>query len=79
MGFRTADGGSIRAAVDFLLPYALGTKPWNYQQIGGFHGDALLHQLQRANTEYRDPRYEAAANQLSEGKSDLETRLLKRD
>lgn len=74
--FRTSDGRSIRAALDFLLPYALGTKQWDYQQIGGFHGDALLHQLQRAAAEYNDPRYTSAIAQLSKGKDDLETVLL---
>jgi hypothetical protein len=76
-GFRTPDGRSIRAALDFLLPYALGTTPWTYQQIGGFHGDGLLHQLQRAETEYHAPRYAAAIRQLGAEKSDLDTVLLK--
>jgi hypothetical protein len=58
--FRTADSRCIRAALDYLLPYAVGSKQWSYQQIGGFHGDALLHQLQRAETEYHDPKYAGA-------------------
>jgi hypothetical protein len=74
--FKTADGRSIRAALDFLLPYAVGSAQWKYQQIGGFHGDALLHQLQRAQTEYYDAKYAASIRQLSAGRSDLETLLL---
>ena len=74
--FQTPDGKCIRAALDFLLPYALGTKQWNYQQIGGFHGDALLHQLQRAENVYHDPKYKAAIQQLSPGNNNLETVLL---
>jgi hypothetical protein len=74
--FSTLDGRSIRAALDFLLPYAVGTKQWDYQQIGGFHGDALLHQLQRGAAEYHDPRYTVAIAQLSKGREDLETVLL---
>jgi hypothetical protein len=76
--FRTADGRCIRAAFDFLLPYAIGTKKWSDQQIGGFHGDALLHQVQRAATEFRDLGYAAAVPQLGGDKNDLETLLLKR-
>lgn len=72
-GFRTADGRCIRAALDFLLPYAVRTKQWNYQQIGGFHGDALLHQMQRAQMVYRDPAYAAAARKLNGDKNNLET------
>jgi hypothetical protein len=75
--FKTADGRCIRAALDFLLPYAVGEKQWSYQQIGGFHGDALLHQLQRAENEYHDPKYAAAIKQLT--KSDLETLLYSAD
>jgi hypothetical protein len=75
--FRTEDKRSIRAALDFLLPYAIGAKPWDYQQIGGFHGDALLHVLERAEMQYEDPRYVAAIEQLGKGKDDLETVLLR--
>ena len=77
--FRTPDGRSIRAALDFLLPYATATKKWDYQQIGGFHGDALLHQLQRAAAKYHDPRYTAAIDQLGAGRGDLETVILKQN
>jgi hypothetical protein len=77
--FRTADGRCIRAAIDFLLPYAEGKEQWNYPEIGGFHGAALLHQLQRAETEYHDPKYAAAVRQLGTGKNDLETVLLRQD
>jgi hypothetical protein len=76
-GFKTADGRSIPAALDFLLPYAVGAKHWNYQQIGGFHGDALLHQLERAKTEYNDSKYTSAVQQLGGDRNDLETLLLK--
>jgi len=77
--FKTSDGRCIRAALDFLLPYALGSKPWDYQEIGGFHGDALLHQLQRAATEFHDPKYTAAIGQLSAGKSNPEALRLRQN
>jgi hypothetical protein len=75
--FRTEDKRSIRAALDFLLPYAIGAKQWDHQQIGGFHGDALLHVLERADAQYDDPRYSAAIEQLGKGRDDLETLLLR--
>jgi Alginate lyase len=75
--FRTPEGRSIRAAVDFLLPYATGAKKWNYKQISGFHGDSLQHTLERAATAYHDPKYAAAAQQVGSGKEDLETLLLR--
>jgi hypothetical protein len=70
-GFRTSDGRSIRAATDFLLPYALGSKPWDYQQIGGFHGDALLPCLEQAANATHDPKYVAGVQRLGAGREDL--------
>jgi len=75
--YKTSDGRSIRAALDFLLQYAQGKKQWDYQQIGGFHADALLHELERAERAYHDPRYAAAAAKLGAGKNDVETSLLR--
>ena len=77
--FRTPDGRCIHVALDFLLPYGTGEKKWDYQQIGGFHGDALLPQLERAAAMYHDPRYIAAAHQLDSGREDLQTLLLKQN
>lgn len=74
--FKTPDGRSIRAAVDFLLPYAAGDKKWDYAQIGGFHADSMQHTLERAAAAYHDPRYVAVAKQLGAGKEDVETLLL---
>ncbi len=59
------------------LPYALDEKKWDSQEIGGFHGSALLNQLQRAAAKYHDPRYTAAVHQLGAGSDDLETVLLR--
>jgi hypothetical protein len=77
--FHTPDGRSMRAALDFLLPYALGEKKWDSQEIGGFYGSALLNQLQRAAAKYHDPRYTAAVHQLGAGNDDLETVLLRQN
>jgi hypothetical protein len=77
--FRTPDARCIRVALDFLQPYATGEKKWDYQQIGGFHGDALLPQLERAAAVYHDPKYIAAGHQLSAERTDLQTLLLKQN
>jgi hypothetical protein len=78
LSFKTADGRSIRGALDFLLPYATGAKKWDYQQIGGFHGDALLPELYRGVAAYHDPRYSSAIEQLGAGRNDLDIVLLRR-
>jgi hypothetical protein len=74
--YQAPNGGSIRGALDFLLPYAADAKPWNYRQISGFHADALLHELQRADAVFHDPKYAQAIHQLEPGREDLETLLL---
>ena len=74
--FKTSDGRSIRGVVNFLLPYAAGEKNWDYQQIGGFHADAMLPALERAAKAYHDPSYAALARKLGAGSMDVETLLL---
>ena len=76
--YRTADGRSIRGAIDYLLPYAVAGKKWEYQQIGGFKASDLEHSLERASAAYRDPAYAAAARKIRD-RDDLATVMLARD
>src|SRR5580704_18732913 len=75
--FKTADGRSIRAAIDFLVPYAAGKKKWDYQEIAGFHADALVPALLRASLAYHDPNYAALAQKIASDRDDVETLLLR--
>lgn len=46
----TADGRSLRKAMDWAKPYFLGEKPWTWQQIEPFNGhEALLAFFQAAD------------------------------
>jgi len=74
--FKTADGRSIRAAVDFLEPYAAGEKKWDYQQIGGFHAGAMVPTLLRAAKAYHDPKYAVLAQQIASDTNDVDILLL---
>ena len=74
--YKTPDGRSIRGAIDFLLPYAIAGKKWDYQQIGGFHASDLEHSLERAAAAYHDPKYAAAAKQIRGDLDDLTTVML---
>jgi len=65
--FQTADGRSIRKALDYLLPYAIGETKWEYQQIEDMRPDELAGPLLEAAAVYKDPKYEAAARKLSVG------------
>jgi hypothetical protein len=75
--FKTADGRSIRAAIDFLAPYAAGEKKWDYQEIAGFHAGALTPTLWRAAKAYHDPKYAVLAQQIGSDRDDLDTLLLR--
>jgi hypothetical protein len=63
-GYRTKDGRSLRKALDWLLPYALGEKEWPYEQLGKLQADGLAPLLRRAANAYREPRYEQALARL---------------
>lgn len=52
--FHTADGRSIRKALDFLTSIALGDQKWQYQEIGGVKPGTVFPLLRRAATVYRD-------------------------
>jgi len=43
--YQAPDGGSIRAALNFLLPYALHQKPWPYQSLNGVESGSLAEPL----------------------------------
>ena len=75
--FKTADGRSIRGAIDFLEPYAAGQKKWDYQEIAGFHASALEPTLLRAVAAYHDPKYAALAQQIGSDRDNVETLLLR--
>ena len=62
--YRTADGHSIRAALDFHLPFATGQKPWSHQQISRFDPKELLLPLRRAAIALNNNRYVDAVQRL---------------
>jgi len=68
--FETADGRSLRRALDWLLPYATGEKPWQHRQIRAFDPSRLAPLLRRAAVAYQQPRYERAARQLTTDPAD---------
>jgi hypothetical protein len=63
--YRTADGRSIRKAVDFMLPYTK-TPPekWPYQQIVTLDRSELAPILHQAAVAYHDLEYERVLSQV---------------
>ena len=58
--FQTRDGRSIRKALDFLTPIALGAQKWQYQELGGVKPESLFPLMRRAAVIYRDKQYQAS-------------------
>jgi hypothetical protein len=62
--YQTPDGRSLRAALDWMIPFAMGEKKWTHQQLGGLEPQSLLVPLRRAEAALRDERYETAVTRL---------------
>jgi hypothetical protein len=62
--FRTSDGRSLRAAVDYLMPFASGTAQWPDAQITPFDVTPFVPLLDQAATIWNDERYRALADRL---------------
>ncbi len=75
--FETRDGRSIRRALEFLIPVALGEKKWEYQEIeGGVKPAALFPLMRRAAEIYKDAPYRAVMAKVPEVGSTDRNRLL---
>lgn len=74
--FQTADGRSIRRALDYLLPFAGGDKKWEHQQITEFKSQEIVLLLLQAAHKFQQPAYESAANKLGAAEGDVNSLLL---
>jgi hypothetical protein len=68
--YQSPDGRSIRRAIEALLPYAEGRKPWPYQEIGGFQGGDLYPLLREAAWRLEDARWAETAARLAHDPGD---------
>ncbi len=64
---RTADGRSLRQALDFLIPYATGEKKWTFEQITEWRPAAIHPLLRRAAVGWKEPRYRELAITIGGG------------
>lgn len=74
--YQTDDGRSIRAALDWLLPFAMGQKPWTAPELGGFDRAELWPVLRLAAYRLGDSRLTAAAADLEGSRAHNDDRLL---
>lgn len=64
--FSTDDGRSIRAALDFLLPYALEEKEFPYKQIRAISTGRLRELCTRAGNAWREAAYHDLADRIDQ-------------
>lgn len=62
--YKSDDGRSIRAALDWLLPYATGEKKWEHQQIAASKMKECATVYRRAARAYNEPKYEEAIRHM---------------
>jgi hypothetical protein len=70
--YQTADGRSIRQAIDFLAPFAAGQGEWKYEQLGGFRPGVLHTVLRRAAVGFDAPAYRELAMKVGGGNRRLD-------
>ncbi|MFL9483998.1 alginate lyase family protein [Chitinophagaceae bacterium LWZ2-11] len=74
--YQTSDGRSIKKALDWLLPYAVGDKKWEYQQINPYNKDEFYYLAIQAAKHYKDDNYYKAAEKIQDPEKDREVNLL---
>jgi hypothetical protein len=55
--YKTNNGASIRTALDWLVPYALGKKKFTHQQINKYNVEDIYSLLMQAAYKYQSPGY----------------------
>jgi hypothetical protein len=68
--YRSPDGRSLKGALDYLIPFALGEKPWPHKEINHKAGTPLRlspSYLRRAAIKMREPKYEEMLAKLDPG------------
>jgi hypothetical protein len=75
--YHTADGRSIRRALDYLVPFALGEKKWPHQQLGGWSPQNLFPLMRRAASSFKDEQYRVALQKLPDVGAADRSRLLR--
>jgi hypothetical protein len=65
--YRTADGRSIRQALDFMVPYAAGERKWTFDQITTFRAGTIHRILRRGAAAWQEAKYKALADKIDGG------------
>ena len=73
--YETADGRSIRKALDYIIPFAVDGKEWQSPQIKPYKPQDLYRLLLIAAEKFKDDRYKAYALKIKDGDTNVFIRL----
>jgi hypothetical protein len=74
--YQSADGRSIRRALDYLVPFALGESKWPHQQLGEWPPQMLFPLLRQAAMKYQDQPFQSLVSKIPKVDAADRTRLL---
>jgi hypothetical protein len=74
--YESSDGRSLRKALDYLGPFAVGEKQWPHKQIRKLRPTSVAPLLRRAAIAWREPRYEALLARIPGVREDDRMNLL---
>ena len=62
--YKTSKGADLHTALNWLMPYALSEKKWEYKQIEKYDANEMYPLLLQAANKYHDPNYLTKANAI---------------
>ena len=66
--YKTTDGRSLRAALDYMIPFAAGQKDWTLKQIKTANYSGMVPLLRQASRVWRAPVYEKTISRVKDAK-----------
>jgi hypothetical protein len=74
--YKNSQGATLRTALDWLTPYALGEKKWTYQQIGKYNKNEFYPLLLQGADKYNEPDYLLKVNTIGNERDNVIINLL---
>jgi len=73
--YQTADGRSIKKAIDYLQPFITDGKKWEYPQIGPYKTYDFYRLLLIAADKFKDEKYKQQADKIKDSNKNIFTKL----
>jgi hypothetical protein len=74
--YETADGRSIKKAIDYLIPFVIEGKPWEYKQINPYKKQDFYRLLLVAADKFKDENYRKNAEKIKDTNKDVLIKII---